>query len=67
LKKVELERCKNFSSEFIIFCIKSNFRNSSLSFVRISWCGIIHKLAINWQISLKFNFFQVHLKFAFKI
>jgi len=45
--------------------LKSDFRSSSLSFVRLSWSKITNKLAINCQ-----NFGQVRLppiKFAFKI
>jgi len=44
--------------------LKSDFRYSSLSFVRLSWGRITGKLAINWQ-----NFARdgLQLEFAFRI
>jgi len=44
--------------------LKSDFRNSSLSFVRLNWGRITDKLAITIKTSLKFNF---SLSFAFRI
>jgi len=44
--------------------LKSDFRNSNLSFVSLNWDKIIDNHAINWQ-----NFAQVRLqlKLAFRI